>query len=129
MKYRRLLISFILMVVLPVSNFASVITGSHCHTSDNSSNSSHPMHAQIDEDQHEHVQKHVSSEAVDNHTDCECGCNGNVNCFVSGCSAAVLLNAIGIDSIHFTQSIYLDIETLAIPPDPQLPFRPPISLS
>ena len=126
MKYRRLLISFILVVVLPGSNYASVIAGSHCQTTDNSP---HSIHSQMDEDQHQHMQDHISSETADNHSDCECGCDGNVNCSVSGCSAAALLNVDGIETSHLTQMLYQGIAALVDPPDPHLLLRPPISLS
>ena len=126
MNYRQLLISLILALVLPASSFASEIASTHCQTSDNSS---HTTHAHMDEDQHQHMQDHMSSEAIDNHNDCECGCDGSVNCSVSGCSAAALLNVVSLDTINLIQKLYLSAEALAFPPDAKLLLRPPISLS
>ena len=126
MKNWRLVLFYILMLAIPTSNFASVTMASHCQTSDNTSDS---MHAQMDHSQHVQMQDHSAPQDIDNHNDCECGCNGEINCSVSGCSAAALTNFVGTTSINSTQFKFQGVTTLAFPPDPNLLFRPPISLS
>ena len=126
MKRWRKIIIYTLILVMPISLWASVTMASHCQTSDDTS---HSMHAQMDHSQHVQMQDHSAPQDIDNHNDCECGCNGEINCSVSGCSATVLLNAVGIDLLSSTQFVYQTVMTLAVPPDPHLLFRPPISLS
>ena len=127
MKYMRLVMFYILMLAIPTSNFASVIVESHCQTSNSSP---HSMHMQMDENEsmHMHSEDHVAHQESSGH-DCECGCNGEIDCSVTGCSVAALMNIVGVDIIISTQPMYQSVATPIIPPDPNLLFRPPISLS
>ena len=127
MKYFRLAMFYILMLVIPASNFASVIVASHCQTSNKTS---HSMHVQMDENEsmHMHSEDRNTHQDSSEHEDCECGCNGEINCSVSGCSAAALMNIVGVDTIHSKQTMYQRVATHTVPPDPNLLFRPPISL-
>jgi len=126
MKHWRKIVIYTLVLMMPISLWASVTMASHCQTSNNTS---HSMHAQMDHSQHVQMQDHSTPQEIDNHNDCECGCNGEINCSVSGCSAAALMNVVGVDSIHSTQTMYQSAATLTVPPDPNPLFRPPISLS
>lgn len=87
------------------------------------------MHSQSNDGQQMHMNHHVAPEAVDNSSDCECGCSGVMDCSVSGCSSAALLNGAELKFKSFSQSAGQLVRSLAPSPDPHLLFRPPIFLS
>jgi hypothetical protein len=83
----------------------------------------------MDHSQHMQMQDQTASQDADDHEDCECGCNGEINCSVSGCSATVLSSSVEISTINLTQSMLKTVAALAAPQYPNLLFRPPITLS
>ena len=124
MKHWRKIIIYTLILVMPISMWASVAMASHCQTSNDTS-----MNGQMDHSQHMQMQDQLNDQDVDNQTDCECGCNCEMNCSVSGCNAAAVTNFVGTPLINSTQLVYTGAATLVFPPDPNLLFRPPIYLS
>ncbi|MGI9227784.1 MAG: hypothetical protein ACR2PU_03230 [Gammaproteobacteria bacterium] len=116
MKRWRKIVIFTMILALPISMWASVSMASHCQSSDDTSHSEH-MHDQM------------SSQDSNDHANCDCGCDGGLDCSVSGCSASVISNSIEFDLRYLTQSVFLQAQTRVEPSDPNLLFRPPISLS
>ena len=78
---------------------------------------------------HMHSEDQTAHQDPSEHNGCECGCNGKINCSVSGCSVAALINIVEVDTIYLSNTMHHTIEILTVPPDPNLLFRPPISLS
>ena len=115
------------MLAIPTSNFASVIVASHCQIPNGTSNS---MHMPIDE--HESSSVHCEDQIVPQefnvHDDCECECNVEINCTVSGCSAVALINLFDFTQINLSKSMYTNVVVFTAPPDPDLLLRPPTSL-
>lgn len=126
MKHWRKIVIFIMILAMPISSWASVLVSSHCNAPDSTSDSTL---AQMDHSQHMQKQDQTASQDANDHGDCECGCNGEINCSVSGCSATALSSSIEIDTINPTQSMLQTVVTLAVPQYPNLLFRPPISFS
>ncbi len=135
MKRWRKIAIFTMMLALPISMWASISMASHCQSSDDTS---HSMHMQMDdgdmpvnmqEHTHEHNHDKMSSQDSNDHANCDCGCDGSTDCSVSGCSASVISNLTGFEVKHLTQSRYQQTQRHADPADPNLLFRPPISLS
>ncbi len=126
MKRCRKIITFTLILVMPISLWASVSVASHCKSSNDSL---HFKHMQIDGDMHKHMHNPMQSKDLNNNSNCECGCNGDQDCSVSGCNASVLSTTIEFDLAYLTQNIYQQAQALTKPSDPNLLFRPPISLS
>lgn len=128
MKHWRKLAIFALILAMPISSWSSVMMASHCHTSNNTS---HSAHTQMDasESMHAHMQDQAASQDTSDHAGCECGCDSEINCSVSGCSATTLLNSIEMHTINSTQFMHQAVAALAVSPYPNLLSRPPISLS
>ena len=128
MKFKQLVFFYILMVVIPTSNVASVLVASQCHTPDNRL---HSIHTQMNDDgsMHEHFHDQMLSQDSNDHANCDCGCDSGLECSVSGCSAFTLTETISVTPIYTTQSIYTAIMAQVSPVDPNSLYRPPISLS
>lgn len=128
MKYLRLVMFYILMLAIPTSNFASVIVASHCQTSNSPQ---HSIQMQIDENEsmHMHNEDHKAHQDTSVHDDCKCDCNVEINCTVSGSSAAALITAFGLAPINLSSSMYTNLVVFTAPPDPDLLLRPPTSLT
>lgn len=124
MKHWRKIFIYALIFVMPISMWVSVTMASHCQTANNTS-----INGQMDHSQHLQMQDQLNDQNVDNQTDCECGCNGEMNCSVSGCYAAAITNFVGTPLINALQLVYIGEATLAFPNLPNLLFRPPIYLS
>ena len=62
------------------------------------------------------------------HDNCKCECNLEINCTVSGFTAAALINVLGFAQINLSSSMYTTHVVFTTPPDPDLLLRPPISL-
>ena len=122
-RWRKIVI-FTLLLAFPISLWASASMASHCQMSDSTSHSSH---AQMDENETMHSDDHESSE--DSKTQSNCECDENSNCSVSSCGAIALLNDALIGLTYTKHSVYQRIHSLADPADPDLLFRPPISIS
>jgi len=124
MKRWRKIVIFTMVLVLPISMWASFSMASHCQSSDDTS---HAMHLN-DDGMHEHMHDQAPSQDDDtsDHSNCDCGCGGSLDCSVSGCSASVTSNTIKFDLKHLTQSTFQQIQARAEPSDPNLLFRPPI---
>lgn len=124
MKRWRKIVVFTMLVALPISMWASVTMASHCQSSDDTS---HAMHMN-DEDMHEHMhgQPPLQNNDSSDHSNCDCGCDGSLDCSVSGCSASVISNTVKFDLKHLTQSTFQQLQVWAEPSDPNLLFRPPI---
>ena len=121
-RWRKLTI-FAIMLALPLSMCASITMSSHCQPSDDTS---HDMH--VDDDMHAHMHNEILSKDKDSsdHSNCDCGCDGSLDCSVSGCSASVISSSMRFDLQYLTQSTSQQIQIRAEPPDPNLLFRPPI---
>ncbi len=126
MKRWRKIVIFTLILVMPISLWASVSMTSHCPSSDNTS---HSMHMQMDNNSHKHKHDSMSSQDINVHSNCECGCDGDQDCSVAGCSASALSNSIAFELTYFTQTIFQQAQALIKPSEPNLLFRPPIALS
>ncbi len=124
MKRWRKIVIVTLILAFQLSLWASASMASHCQMSDLSTHSSH---AQMDENESMHGDDHETSEDSKNQSNCEC--DGNINCSVSSCGAIALLNKTVIDLTYTTHSVYQRIHSLVDPADPDLLFRPPISIS
>ena len=124
MKRWRKIFIFTMMLSLPISMWTNVSMASHCQPSDDTS---HDMHMN-DDGLHEHMHDQIPSQDNDksNHSNCDCGCDGSLDCSVSGCSASIISNTIKFDLRHLTQSMFQQIQARAEPSDPNLLFRPPI---
>jgi hypothetical protein len=120
------IIAFILILTMPVSLWASIAMGSHCQSTDSSS---HSMHVQMDDVQSIHMNHQMSSEEMNNYSDCECGCAGTFDCSISGCHSIALLGDGEIKFRSCSQSISWLASAFVPSPDPHLLFRPPIFLS
>jgi len=124
MKRWRKTIIFIMLLVFPISMWASASMSSHCQSSDNTS---HSEHMQMDDgDTHKHMQDQTPSQDSNEHADCDCGCDGSLDCSVSGCSASVISNMIKFDTQYLTQSTFQQFKVRTGPSEPNLLFRPPI---
>jgi len=127
MKRWRKTIIFIMLLVFPISMWASASMSSHCQSSDNTS---HSEHMQMDDgDTHKHMQDQTPSQDSNEHADCDCGCDGSLDCSVSGCSASVISTTIKFDIQYSTQSTYQPPKVRTKPSEPNLLFRPPILTS
>jgi len=127
MKRWHRIVIFTMVLALPISMWASVSMASHCQSSDDTS---HSKHMQMNDDEtHEHMHDQMSSQDSNGHENCDCGCDGGLDCSISGCSVSVISNSIGFDLRHLTQSIIQQAQIFVEPSDPNLLFRPPISLS
>ena len=117
------------MLAIPTSNFASVIVASHCQTL-NSTQHSMQMRMQMDEKEsmHMHSEDHKAHQDTSVHEDCKCECNLEINCTVTGSSAAALINVLEFTPINLSNSMYSNLVIFAAPPDPDLLLRPPTSL-
>lgn len=124
MKRWRKIIIFTMLLALPVSMWASVTMASHCQSSDDRS---HAMHIS-DDGMHEHMHDQTLSQDEDksDHSNCDCGCNGSIDCSISGCSASIISNTINFDLRHISKSTFQPIQVRAEPSDPNILFRPPI---
>lgn len=115
------------MLALPISMWANVSMASHCQSSDDTL---HSMHMQMnDDDMRVHMHDQIPSNDINDHSKCDCGCDGGVDCSVSGCSVSALSNSFGFDLRYLTQTIFQQAQARAELSDPNLLFRPPISLS
>jgi hypothetical protein len=124
MKRWRKIVVFTMILALPISLWASVAMASHCQMPDTSSHSSH-----MQMDDSDSMQSHDQMQSSESNDQSNCECNDNMDCSVSGCSSTALLNGISIDSNHSTTPVYQRIQAQAEPADPDLLFRPPISIS
>ncbi len=124
MKRWRKIVIFIMILVFPVSMWASVSMSSHCQSSDDTS---HSEHMQMDDgDTHNHMHDQTPSQDSNDHTDCDCGCDGTLDCSVSGCSASVISNTLKFDIQYLTQSTFQQSQVQTEPSEPTPLFRPPI---
>lgn len=126
MKRWRKIVIFTMILALPVSMWTSVSMASHCQTSNDTSSSTH---AQMDHSQHMQMQGQTISQDASDHGDCECGCNGEINCSVSGCSVTALSSSVEINTVNSTQPFVQAVATLVIPQYSNLLLRPPIAFS
>ncbi len=124
MKRWRKIVIFIMILVFPVSMWASVSMSSHCQSSDDTS---HSEHMQMDDgDTHNHMHDQTPSQDSNDHADCDCGCDGTLDCSVSGCSASVISNTLKFDIQYLTQSTFQQSQVQTEPSEPSPLFRPPI---
>lgn len=87
---------------------------------------SHASHAYTEDQAAPKINLQINND----HDNCECGCNGDdASCFVTAYSTTALVNAIDIDYMYSANTYFVTTKSIALPPDPQLLFRPPISLS
>ena len=88
------------------------------------------MQMQIDgnESMHMHIEDHKAHHDTSVHDNCKCECNLEINCTVSGFTAAALINVLGFAQINLSSSMYTTHVVFTTPPDPDLLLRPPISL-
>ncbi len=124
MKRWRKIVTFTMILALPISLWASVAMASHCQMTDISSHSSHAL-----VDHNDSTQSHDQIQSSESNDQSDCECNDNMDCSASGCSSTALINEIAIDSNHSTTPVYQRIQAQAEPADPDLLFRPPIYLS
>jgi len=124
MKNWRKIVIFTLLLAMPISLWASVAMSSHCLMPGSSSHSAHELMSEHDT---MHSDGQVTSQLASEQTNCEC--NDNSNCSASGCGVIALLNQIKFDLIYSVHSEYQFTQSLANPVDPDLLFRPPISIS
>ena len=124
MKRWRKTIIFIMILVFPISMWASVSMSSHCQSSGDTSHSEHMQMG--DGDSHKHMHDQTPSQGSSEHADCDCGCDGSLDCSVSGCSASVISNTIKFDTQYLTQSTFKLYKARTEPSEPNLLFRPPI---
>ena len=122
MKLWRMIVIFTIIFAMPFSSWASVIMASHCQVSDNTM---HTMILQLDDSESMHLHDQMPSPKSNNQSNCD----DNLSCSVSGCSITALVNGITIDPNYSNHTVYQRIQSLAEPSDPDLLFRPPISLS
>ena len=124
MKRWRKIVIFALLLAFPISLWASASMTSHCQMSDSTS---HPAHAHMDDHISMQSDDHEISEDLKNPSNCEC--DEDLNCSISSCGAVALLNKTVVDFTYTTHSVYQRIHSFADPADPDLLFRPPISVS
>ena len=124
MKRWKKIVIFALILVLPISMWASGAMASHCQMSDTSS---HPTHSQMDDHVSSHANDRLPSPESNDHSNCEC--DYNLNCSVSGCSVTALINGISINPKLSNQTEYQFINSHIAHTDPDQLFRPPISIS
>ena len=124
MKRWRKIVIFTMLLALPFSMWASVTMASHCQTSENTS---HVMH--MNDDVHEHMHDQVPSDESSDHSNCDCGCSGSLDCSISSCSASIITTMINFDLSHISKSTFQQIQVRTQPSDPSLLFRPPIFTS
>ena len=124
MKRWRKTIIFIMILVFPISMWASVSMSSHCQSSDDTSHSEHMK--MNDDDSLNHMHDQAPSQDSNEHADCDCGCDGSLDCSVSGCSASVISNTIKFDIQHLDQSTFQQFKVQTEPSEPNPLFRPPI---
>ncbi len=124
MKRWRKIVIFVMLLALPISMWASVTMASHCQSSDDTS---HAMYMN-DDGMHEHMHDYTPPQEDENndHSNCDCGCSGSLDCSVSGCSASLITTSIKFDLRLSSKSTYQEIQVRAEPSDPNLLFRPPI---
>ena len=124
MKRWRKIVIFTLLLAFPISLWASVTMASHCQSSDDTS---HAMHMN-DDGVHEHMHDQVPAHDDDSsdHSNCDCGCSGSLDCSISGCSASIITSTIKFDLRHLSKSTFQQTQVWAEPSDPTLLFRPPI---
>ena len=124
MSIWRKLVIFTLILAMPMSSWAAAVSNSHCQASDNNS---HTMIVQVDDsdtiNSHDHIASNDTSQS-------SCGgCDENMNCSVSICSAHVMFDRDAIASVDSHHFYYQRIPSFAYPVDPTLPYRPPIAFS
>lgn len=124
MKVFRQIVIFTMILAMPISSWATVMMTSHCQASDNAS---HSISSQVDDSESLHAHDQLPSSESNHQSDCEC--DDNMNCSISGCSATALLNGITLDSNYSTNPVYQRLQAQAEPAEPDLLFRPPISIS
>ncbi len=124
MKRWRKTIIFIMILVFPISMWASVSMSSHCQSSDDTSHSEHMQ--MNDGNSHIHMHDQSPSQDSNDHADCDCGCEGSLDCSVSGCSASVISNTLKFDIQYTTQSTLKLSKVRTEPSEPNPLFRPPI---
>ena len=123
MKCWRKIIVFIMLLALPISMWAGVTMVSHCQSSDDTS---HMMHMN-DHDMQEHLHDQAPAhDDTNDHSNCDCGCNGSLDCSISGCSASIITTAIKFDHRYLSKSTFHQIQVRVGPSDPNLLYRPPI---
>ena len=122
MKLWRMIVIFTIILAMPLSSWATVMMTSHCKAADNSPLS---MTTQINDGESMHLHDQMPSPESNNQSNCD----DNLSCSVSGCSITALVNGITIDPNYSNHTVYQRIQSLAEPSDPDLLFRPPISLS
>ena len=124
MKQWRKIVIFIMILVIPISSWASVMMTAHCQIS---ANTSHSMPTQVNDGESIHVRDQMSSTQSNDQSNCVYG--ENINCSVSGCSTMALSNTIWSERIDSIHPLYQRVQSLADPSDPNLLLRPPIYLS
>ncbi len=121
MKLLRKIVIFTMILVMPVSSWATVMMTSHCQTSDNTS---HSNTTQMDDGESMHLHHQIPSPESNHQSNCEC--DDNLNCSVSGCSTTALLNGIMMGPYNSDNPIYQRVQSHVEPSEPNLLFRPPI---
>ncbi len=124
MNIWRKIVTFTLILAMPMSSWATVMMNSHCQTADNTS---HTEIVQVDDSDTLYMHDHMVSDDS-GHATCD-GCEDNMNCSVSICSASAMLDSVVMaisDHSHFD---YQRMLSFAHTMGPTLPYRPPITFS
>ena len=124
MNIWRKIVTLTLILALPVSSWATVMMNPHCQTDDNTS---HTEMVQVDDSDTLYMDGHIVSDDA-SHAACD-GCEDNMNCSVSICSASAMFDSVVMvisDQNHFD---FQRMSSFAHTMGPALPYRPPIIFS
>ena len=124
MNIWRKIVTFTLILAMPMSSWATVMMNTHCQAADNNS--------------HTEIVQVNDSDAIDLHNQMtlndtslsSCGnCDDDMSCSVSICSASAMFDGAVMAMSESSHSDYQRIAFFAYPMDPTLPYRPPITFS